>query len=815
VKLSSNLIRFEKEIISKLDEFEGKLSFDNVLSWIFQFKDEDQSLAVKLFLRLKYFTAKEVQDLCRVLYSQLPDSIHKNLYKTLFVSLGGSSDSGEMLLYHYREQNNIPQSNCKNIDAFREIIESRQMLPYNYLIFVDDFIGTGGQATTILTEELKEIISFHKFDYVGFQAIVGFMDGKKLIEENTNIEVIVSHELTEKDRIFNEASEILTKDFFVRQRLREIIQKYGERLYRIGPLGYGGNQALIAFFHNTPNNTLPVIWASSATEGWRALLPRGESKSLYKTDRSAKLVLIYLGVLGGRSILKELNYFFSEECFDPESTIKNLKINHFIMVKANDHGNLIELTTKGIREVQLLYETENKLSVAILVKLSSIFSANIEKYPKCSSNMIHYLKEHKSKLISLIKTACKLGEVSTIIGLKRTISWFLSKEFDYEERIQLGELILNSFDKKILGEQFSYTKVDDLGSSNVALGNYERALENIEEGISNFSDLKDYYGLSLSWRHIQNIRYHQKNYYDAAFGLRIVFGASCAIEDQLSRHEMQTEILHHMTKIADTLNQNVWMTDLRKRSDALFNLDYDESYQTDIKLGPQSPHLNTDQIRNNTPPDYYLFLVRHPEAIKNIKNEFGRHMLNLLTPDGEKQKKAMSCMLSKIIPCGNEDNSTIFSGTSVVTSSLAEEIAFNLNRKVIYDNSLDSINSGDLTGYNEDDAAVMFPDLLNKIKSYRKLELDGYAINFPQGESVRDLTIRLSKFLLERVYTDRGPQYCVLVGHNSSITAILNIISAVDRWPVDSSYLYKEVPFGKIIKITFKQFDSQINIEYI
>ena len=54
-------------------------------------------------------------------------------------------------------------------------------------------------------------------------------------------------------------------------------EKYGNKLTKGYPLGYGGCQLLLGFSHNTPNNTLPIFWCDN---NWTPFFKRYNKKYL-------------------------------------------------------------------------------------------------------------------------------------------------------------------------------------------------------------------------------------------------------------------------------------------------------------------------------------------------------------------------------------------------------------------------------------------------------------------------------------------------------------------------------------------------------
>ena len=53
------------------------------------------------------------------------------------------------------------------------------------------------------------------------------------------------------------------------------MKKAGSMLYEY-PLGYEHDQAAVAFNHNTPDNSLPVIWKKMTDGSWYPLFERFE-----------------------------------------------------------------------------------------------------------------------------------------------------------------------------------------------------------------------------------------------------------------------------------------------------------------------------------------------------------------------------------------------------------------------------------------------------------------------------------------------------------------------------------------------------------
>ena len=71
---------------------------------------------------------------------------------------------------------------------------------------------------------------------------------------------------SERSRFFNDYNND------IKERCQELCTVHGNKLCQEHPLGYKDGQLLIGFYHNTPNNTLPIFWSS--TTSWNPIFKR-------------------------------------------------------------------------------------------------------------------------------------------------------------------------------------------------------------------------------------------------------------------------------------------------------------------------------------------------------------------------------------------------------------------------------------------------------------------------------------------------------------------------------------------------------------
>ena len=161
------------------------------------------------------------------------------------------------------------------------------------VVFLDDFVGTGGQATRFLDWY------FPKYPWllevsVYLCVLVGFRSALSALQDRLKGKVkgvVAGSVLEEVDRAFDVRNPIWNSTE-ERSRTSVWASRIGNDLLASCPLrdsdgtalyiperdalGWHKCQALIAFPHNVPSDTLPLFWAHWLTEGrtWKPLLDR-------------------------------------------------------------------------------------------------------------------------------------------------------------------------------------------------------------------------------------------------------------------------------------------------------------------------------------------------------------------------------------------------------------------------------------------------------------------------------------------------------------------------------------------------------------
>lgn len=291
--------------------WEGRVDNPTINSWLANFsgqvspKGTEQLHALYLLSQFMYFGNRQMRELIRVLYRDLfrypiieavrrrngdttdvaliQRQFERRLRKTRFLGVGNPSESGCHLLYYYRQMNSLPKDlfihGHQIFRGRRGSQKVRLSLPrVRHYVFIDDFCGsgeTGVECADTLVGDLKDLDSSVRVDY---HSIFGCKHGLERVRERRvfdSVESVV--ELDETFKCFGRRSRyFISVPAGVRKSdVRKLCATYGKLALSDAPLGFDDCQLLLAFHHNTPDNTLPIFWAGEA-EGptWHPIFPR-------------------------------------------------------------------------------------------------------------------------------------------------------------------------------------------------------------------------------------------------------------------------------------------------------------------------------------------------------------------------------------------------------------------------------------------------------------------------------------------------------------------------------------------------------------
>tara|TARA_B110001469_G_C9644185_1_gene324901 strand:+ start:1867 stop:2724 length:858 start_codon:yes stop_codon:yes gene_type:complete len=263
-------------------------------SWLDNFRTEPERIqALYLLSKFVYFGDRQIRQLLRAMYrekfkipliakirkdlsgitdlTRINMLFQKELSKTRFIGMGAPSESGGHLLYHFRQENQLSKDWFINAsDILSPAIKTKSgRLSFKdpsieRYIFIDDFCGSGDQALDYSVNTVEEMKSSNSKVEVYYLVLVGQESGLNRIRSEskfTKVEAI--YELDNSFKCFHSESRVFRNPpaGITLKDSQDTSLQYGKHIVNIEhALGYKNSQLLMGFQHNTPDNTLPIIW---------------------------------------------------------------------------------------------------------------------------------------------------------------------------------------------------------------------------------------------------------------------------------------------------------------------------------------------------------------------------------------------------------------------------------------------------------------------------------------------------------------------------------------------------------------------------
>ena len=279
-----------KEIEKRIEDivsvrFYNQITPYDVIRWLFNFDDEDVELAVQLLEHVVFLRDDDVKGRLYEQVMKLPKDRTKHI-----VPLGKPGKSGAAISYWIHglmKRKDLQSMNFhSSVEAF---ISYRNSVAWETLndavVYVDDFIGSGGSVVTALSLDEKivrpEVLSDACSGRLYVVAAIVMDNGYSKITQDISGAIILGDMHCKG---FDPHKKVFGS-YFKTKAVREMCYKYGEQLYKGWPLGFENTQSLVLMQHSSPNNTVPVLWSDKQYQGrnWIPLVPRN---NLLKIERA-------------------------------------------------------------------------------------------------------------------------------------------------------------------------------------------------------------------------------------------------------------------------------------------------------------------------------------------------------------------------------------------------------------------------------------------------------------------------------------------------------------------------------------------------
>jgi hypothetical protein len=328
-------------ISARLKNFVSPL---DILKWLNNFEEKELKYAIDIASNLTVFTTYEIEEIINTGLFNFYPTLKKN--EILIIHpVGNFGKSGSMVTYFFQKTDYYHKNRSKVL--MLPVLEN-----YSYevdksykLILLDDFIGSGNTVIKYFRKSIDPIKqNFKEIGFIGIAAMeLGYNKLKFLFSK---LEI-------PKSNIFKKAFSSEASYFGYRNYIhhRELSYKYGKKLTnptkiksdgteKYGKaLGYENSQALVAFSHGSPNNTLPIIWANK--NDWTPLIPRFFSDKISVSKKFRKSISYELSILKEFGSQNLRNEFFSIEIKKGKkifSSVSKIDFSLYAIIKLSRSG---------------------------------------------------------------------------------------------------------------------------------------------------------------------------------------------------------------------------------------------------------------------------------------------------------------------------------------------------------------------------------------------------------------------------------------------------------------------------------------------
>jgi hypothetical protein len=264
--------------------------------WISQISEKSQISVIQLLQNFNYYSHSLINKQLKLAHLQLIDKLNSSFEYTIFTHMprtDGLQNSSIFYLVEYNLMNSVDRNlnvmidiNCITLSEWQNI---------KNIVIIDDILGSGKTLIDFLLK-YKEVFSGKKVFFITIHAQV---EAKyKVIEfcKESNISIDILY--------YKEQQKAFDLDFSEEQKQIIINESNTLNIPKNSILGFKGSEALVAFYDNTPNNTLGIFCINTCLN--KAIFPRTvHSRPSWKDMKKA------------RNRRKEENYFRkSSSCED-------------------------------------------------------------------------------------------------------------------------------------------------------------------------------------------------------------------------------------------------------------------------------------------------------------------------------------------------------------------------------------------------------------------------------------------------------------------------------------------------------------------
>jgi len=271
----------DEDEISRLDLLSVRLKHSvtplQILAWLQQYDVADRDAILEILGAVEFVTEADLLALINRCFEQW---VGKNpgvgTDITLFNPISEYGKSGTLITYYLKKCPSFVSfaasrkcSFCPTPSEINHFLKRDKTSNTYQLCLYDDFVASGDTVSKHLRQFYRRLCADARFSSLSLIAPFTMdLACSRVRDEFSRVDIITAEE---RSKVFSDRQSPFGSHA---TELREVAHRYGQKLCRM-PLGYGNAQALLVFPYGCPNNTLPILWSSTAN--WRPLFPRHSS----------------------------------------------------------------------------------------------------------------------------------------------------------------------------------------------------------------------------------------------------------------------------------------------------------------------------------------------------------------------------------------------------------------------------------------------------------------------------------------------------------------------------------------------------------
>jgi hypothetical protein len=257
-----------KRWLANFSTYASHVTRQKIELWLDQFDAPDQDVANRILDAVLFIGHDQIRNTFRQLLDGIPgwhSDPTKRKGQWVFVPFSGSvGESGDSMVHAFRMATGMTQKRFNPLFVHRSELVRLRLKPEDTVVLIDDFSGTGNQATTAWKEVFSEILSEEPRTFL--LLVAATKEAVVAVRENTEMELSCGKILDKRHNFFAEQCNVFSN------KEKSTVEHYCRIADNRYPRGSGSSGLLVVLAHRCPNNSLPILHADH--KSWSGLFPR-------------------------------------------------------------------------------------------------------------------------------------------------------------------------------------------------------------------------------------------------------------------------------------------------------------------------------------------------------------------------------------------------------------------------------------------------------------------------------------------------------------------------------------------------------------